>query len=317
MMEHLPENSAAQGDQPPEMPVASGMVAASLGKTLREARERLGLSVADVAAQIKFAPRQIEALEADNFKHLPEMAFVRGFVRSYAKILKLDAHTLLATLVPMKEVSGELPPASVEVPFPDAHLTQRQNLVWLGLALLLAVLVVAFAVRNYTATPVQDKVTRVETPVSLPAELPAEVQIAPDADGLEPDAPPPQPAGMKAKSPEAIGQPPARATKPSVPPSSPQKQLADSVIQPGASAQPGVLRLEFDTESWVEIKDRDGNILSSQIYQPGSDLRLEGNAPFSLLIGHAPLVRLYYRDKQVDLAPHTRRSSEVAHLTLE
>ena len=55
---------------------------------LREARERLGLSVADVAAQIKFAPRQIEALEADDFKHLPEAAFLRGFVRSYAKILQ-------------------------------------------------------------------------------------------------------------------------------------------------------------------------------------------------------------------------------------
>src|ERR1039458_7621063 len=89
-MEHLPENNAEQSNRSAEIPLTS------LGRMLREARERFGLSVADVAAQIKFAPRQIEALEADDFKHLPEAAFLRGFVRSYAKILHLDAQTLLA-----------------------------------------------------------------------------------------------------------------------------------------------------------------------------------------------------------------------------
>jgi len=313
MMEQLSENNPEQGDRAIETAVASEIPVASLGKTLREARERLGLSVADVAAQIKFAPRQIEALEEDDFKNLPELAFVRGFVRSYAKILKLDATPLLATLTPAKAVSGELAPAPVGVLFPDAYLTQRKNLVWLGFASLLAVLVVIFAVRNYTATPTQDKVTRVETPVSLPAE----VQVAPDAVSLKPAdvVVLPEPAGMKAKLPEATGLSPARAIKSSVSPSSPLTQSAGSATQ--LPAQPGTLRLEFDHESWVEIKDRDGNILTSHVYQPGSDVRLEGNAPFSLLIGHALSVRLYYRDKQVDLAPHIRHSTEVAHLTLE
>ena len=93
MMEQLPENNAGQGDSP-----AAAIPAVSLGKTLREAREHLGLSIADVAHQTKFASRQIEALEADDFQNLPEMPFVRGFVRSYAKILQLDAQPLLAFL---------------------------------------------------------------------------------------------------------------------------------------------------------------------------------------------------------------------------
>jgi cytoskeleton protein RodZ len=50
----------------------------SLGGLLREARERMGLSVGDVANQIKFAPRQIEALEADDFSAKPEAMFLRG-----------------------------------------------------------------------------------------------------------------------------------------------------------------------------------------------------------------------------------------------
>ena len=70
----------------------------SVGKTLREAREQLGLSVNEVANRIKFAPRQIESLEADDYARLPEAAFVRGFVRSYARLLELDPARLLTSL---------------------------------------------------------------------------------------------------------------------------------------------------------------------------------------------------------------------------
>ena len=112
MMENMTETNAGQENNLGEMP-------ASLGKMLSEARERLGLSVMDVSSQIKFAPRQIEALEADDYLHLPEAAFLRGFVRSYAKILHLDPQVLLAALPQKKVVASELTPESVGEPFPD------------------------------------------------------------------------------------------------------------------------------------------------------------------------------------------------------
>ncbi|TAN77780.1 MAG: DUF4115 domain-containing protein, partial [Gallionella sp.] len=257
---------------------------ASPGKMLREARERLGLSVADVAGQIKFAPRQIEALEADDFRNLPEMAFVRGFVRSYARILHLDAQALLAALPQTDAVPAQPIPASVEVPFPDAHSSQRQNRVWLGAALLLAVLVVAFAAWHFTAPPAQPETAQVETPVSLPAEI----QIIPAS-----------------RVPEAV----VAAS------SAPQTQPAKPAAQPGTAPQLAALHLVFDEASWVEIKDKNGKLLPSQINPRGSELRLNGQAPFSLVIGHAAGVRLYYREKQVDLKPYT--GVDVARLTLE
>src|SRR3972149_9801138 len=106
MMEQLPGNNPAQDGN------SAATEATSLGRTLRETREHLGLSVADVANQIKFAPRQIEALEADDFQHLPEAAFLRGFIRSYAKILQLDGQALLAALPESKTGPPELVPAS-------------------------------------------------------------------------------------------------------------------------------------------------------------------------------------------------------------
>ena len=289
-MEQFPENNAGQGDSPAAIP------AVSLGKTLREARERLGLSVADVTGQIKLAVRQIEALEADDFQHLPEMPFVRGFVRSYAKILQLDAQPLLAFLPQANADPVPLVPASVEVPFPGVYSPQRQNLIWLGAALLLSVLIVAFVVWHFTTPPAKPGVAQVEIPVPLPDKM----QIIPASPVAEADAIVP-PAAKAARSLAEAAQPPAPAAKTS----------------PQVAPQAATLRLTFGEESWAEISDKDGKILSSQVNPSGSELRLNGHAPFSLVIGHAASARLYYRGKQVDLTPHTSSANEVARLTLE
>ncbi|MDO8466149.1 MAG: DUF4115 domain-containing protein [Gallionella sp.] len=349
MMEQLPENNTGQGDGSDAIPEVS------LGKMLREARERGGLSVQDVVNQIKFAPHQIEALEADDFQHLPEMTFVRGFVRSYAKILDMDAQPLLALLPQTNASPMPLVPISVEVPFPDAHSPNWQNLIWLGVTLLLAVLVVAFAVWHYTTPLAQSEMAQVETPVSLPSKmqiisaspvLEAGVAAPPVVTEAQPEPVTAQSSVFAAKplipnshstlptagaKPEALPQ--TQSAKPGTLPQTPalrmaltasgrtetlpQAQPIKPVNQPDILPKTAALHLVFDEDSWVEIKDGDGKTLSSRINQRGSELRLNGYEPFSLVISHAASVRLYHRGKQVDLTPYTRVSSEVARLTLE
>lgn len=289
MMEQLPENG--HDDSP-----AATMPAASVGTMLREARERLGLSVADIANQTKLAPRQIEALEAEDFRHLPEMSFVRGFVRSYARILQLDAQPLLASLPQTDVGMVQVVPNSVEVPFPTAHSPQRQNLIWLGAALVLSVLLVAFAVWHFTTPPAKPETAQVETPVPLPATTQA---ISATLDT------------------ETVAAETVQAAKTTIPQAVPQSQLAKPTPQPDISQQTAILHLTFDKDSWTEIRDKDDKVLSSQINPPGSELRLKGQAPFSLVIGNAASVQLYHRGKQVDLTPYINSSSEVARLTLK
>ncbi|MDR2220978.1 MAG: helix-turn-helix domain-containing protein [Methylobacillus sp.] len=77
------------------------------GAALREAREQQNLDIKDVSTAIRFSPQQIEALEAGDFAKLPEMVFVRGFVRNYAKLLRIDAEPLLAAL---PKVGHDAPP---------------------------------------------------------------------------------------------------------------------------------------------------------------------------------------------------------------
>lgn len=304
MMEQLPENGAGQDNTP------AAVLPAPLGKMLREARERLGLSIADVAHQIKLAPRQIEALESDDYQQLPEMAFVRGFVRSYAKILHLDSEPLLALLPQPPKAVEPLAPASVEVPFPSPLSPQRQNLIVLGAALLLAVMVVVFAVWHFTTPQSKPETTTVETPVALPAE----VQLVPASPVAESGTMASAVAAVSTQLP--VAKPAVPAAKPATTPTA--TQPAKPVPQPQADAgKTAALRLAFDQESWTEVRDKDGQLLSSQVNPPGSELRLDGRAPLSLVIGHANSVRLYYKGKQVDLKPYTHGTSEVARLTLE
>ncbi len=114
---------------------------ASAGARLREARERAGLKVADVASHLKFAPRQVEALEAGDLSQLPEMPFVRGFVRSYAKLLQIDSTPLLAALpdAPARMVTTPMVSMSKEVPFPGIYAARKNNIVWLAAGLGVAV----------------------------------------------------------------------------------------------------------------------------------------------------------------------------------
>ncbi|MBI3221728.1 MAG: DUF4115 domain-containing protein [Nitrosomonadales bacterium] len=298
------------------MQISDTAASASVGRRLREARESLGLSVAEVADQTKFAVRQIEALEADDFEHLPEMTFVRGFVRSYAKLLHLDAEALFALLPRTSMAPQPLVSSSVGVPFPTAQSGQRINLVWLGGALLLAVLIVAFVVWQYTRPVANNEPAKVETPLALPEEVQAMGAAPAQTAVAEPVAP--SPVAAQPAAPATV--PVSKSASPA--PASPTASAAGNAaanpaVTPSDAGKPSALRLVFDEESWTEIRNRDDKIISSQVNPRGSELKLDGRAPFSLVIGHAASVHLYRRDKPVDLTPYINSSSEVARLTVE
>ena len=73
--------------------------------------------------------------------------------------------------------------------------------------------------------------------------------------------------------------------------------------------------MKFERSSWVEIKDRAGKTLLSQLNPAGSEQTIEGRPPFAVIVGNAQYVRLSYEDRQIDLAPHVK--VEVARFTLE
>src|SRR5437016_14586637 len=78
-------------------PMTKPVMSESIGAGLKAAREARALSISEVAQQLKFAPRQIEALEQERFDLLPGGTFVRGMLRSYARLVVSEpAHLLEA-----------------------------------------------------------------------------------------------------------------------------------------------------------------------------------------------------------------------------
>lgn len=71
---------------------------AGIGITLRDARVRRGLTIDEVAQETRISGRFIDALEREAFEELPAPVYVRGFLRSYANYLKIDAQPLLEQL---------------------------------------------------------------------------------------------------------------------------------------------------------------------------------------------------------------------------
>jgi len=206
-------------------------------------------------------------------------------VRVYARLLKLDAEPLverIASRVAAPDNANAV--AAAQRPIPITDSARRSNLVYAGLSL--AVLGAA-AIVLIEWQRERTRAARMEFVAAARAPLP----FAP--------APPPaqQVASLQAVAPP---DPPAQAAAPA------SQQRADGRRR---------IRLLFERESWVEIKDGGGKTLLSQLNPAGSEQALEGRPPFEIIIGNAQHVRLSYDDEPVDLAPHVK--VEVARFTLE
>jgi transcriptional regulator with XRE-family HTH domain len=68
---------------------------APIGETLRQARMRHELDIADVEARTKIRAKYLRALENEEFGVLPGSTTVRSFLRTYAELLGLDPHPLV------------------------------------------------------------------------------------------------------------------------------------------------------------------------------------------------------------------------------
>ncbi len=66
-----------------------------IGKQLKEARESIGVSIEEVAEDLKIRPSQIENIEAGNSKAFDDIFYLKYFIRDYAKYLGLDKEELV------------------------------------------------------------------------------------------------------------------------------------------------------------------------------------------------------------------------------
>ena len=221
---------------PRDNPRGEGL--SDVGRELREAREALGISVAEMANALRIRSVHIDSLEGGRFDELPGRPYTLGFARSMATHLGLDPDAVSMRL--RDEVTGAAAP--VELIFPESTEDKRLSRAgWIAISL--ALVAVAYgawlalsprrdvgppefaAVRSNANTPPATTATDSESPADTDAvddNVPdAAVVAAPPAPALVP-APPPVaaklPAPVVAKpEPAPVTAPPVAATKPTVP----------------------------------------------------------------------------------------------------
>ena len=277
------------------------------GVQLAQARADLRLTHAEVAAKLHLASRQIQALEEDDYRELPGVTYVRGYLKSYALLLGL-------TPAPILDAYARLTAVPVAADFraiaPHKEITSRHHQIRF-VTYIVALLVVGLAAAWW-----QGRDTRPPNPLlAIPEEQPAVTtsDTAPVIDR-------PFETGKPVEESTLIAEPaPALATgKPEPLPSTTQTSppAPAVVIPPPVIVGPRAkLVLQADQDSWADIRDARQVKLLYETVAAGRTVTLEGVAPLSIFLGNAAGVRLAYNGQAVDVARHKR--GMMARFTLE
>jgi len=159
--------------------------ASGFGDKLREARERRGLSLRQIANATKISMITLEALERNDIKRLPGGIFSRGVVRSYALEVGLDPESTI------EEFMGQFPHDSVTQGHPTTTQTEdheavesdrRMAMTFLRLILIsvpVAAFVIYFTIHGRRIEP---PAPHAATPPGAPASKPAPAGETPAAE---------------------------------------------------------------------------------------------------------------------------------------
>jgi cytoskeleton protein RodZ len=273
------------------------------GRTLAAQREAMGWSVEQVADQLKLAVRQVVALEAGDYASLPGPAVVRGFVRAYAKIVKLDAAPLVALIAldapgptdaTGTTVRRDKPASFSEVRFPSHG--KRAALPIVPIAAVVVVIAAAAAAWHFGL--VQRLLNRGEAPAAASAQsavlqpnVVAPAAVAPATPALEANA-------LQNPSVPLISVPPPSTTAAG----SPAAGVASATVAgPAGAAGANALVIVVREDSWVQLQRAKGAPLISRLVKAGATESFEITEPVTLIVGKPGAVSATLRGAAVEL----------------
>ena len=309
------DNEAGQDDR------AQDARAEDFGSALREARQKAGLSVAEIANALKVAERTVDALEAELYEELPPRPYIRGYVRRYARLVGLDAATVrvASDTVEPAPVLPAVVPRSRRASFKD-FARESWGLVYGSIVLVFVVLIggaLWWAWPGGNTEPAVPE-TRPNTAgwdrIRTPAASPATPEVATEVVSTvrdEPDqASDSTPAAPEPSEPVALDSPPPEVAP--VEPSVADTDAVQAATEADGLAQPDLITFAFTGECWVEVRERGGDLVHNDLGRDGETVTVSGRAPFSVLLGDPTVVEVTFNGGRVAL--DRGRPGEVARL---
>lgn len=309
------------------------------GRYLREARQAAGLVTADVADRLKLSEDIIKSLESSRIDLLPAAAFTQGYIKAYAKLLKISPDEVMRAYDVM--VPNKVAALNLNTGLPAEHssrdgIVKITSYVMVALAFILFVFWIQQSGFELSGNLVQDQdlqqVPAVDVaepdmyPATIPAEGSASMLAAPPAEDFQAQLKPIIASDQKSILPEKISttvapvekkieiKPEIKATsKPSIV----SNDTAPAMNAKAELASDGddIMKLQASSESWAEVQDADNNRLFYSLLKPGNSYAIKGRAPFRIFLGNAPAVSLEVNNQLVDISRYVRQN-KIAHVKI-
>ena len=314
----------------------------SPGAQLSAQRQALNWSVEEVASQLNLAPRQIHAIESDNYAALPGMASARGFIRAYAKLLKVEAAPLLEAVA--KEATAVEQAVPLRRELPTIRLAENRLsppgsprlLPRAAAAIFLLVVLLSAGVfimqqmgmqsmlpkyLHFGTADVPGVLTLLDSANAPARDTPAPVTSAtnadPDAEKRDVDTAIKSVEGDKAEKHDVA---PGEADANSVAlaavaqPVAVENVAVQPLVPPGAETK-NILIFKLREDSWIEIRRSDDSTMVAALLKAGTTESFKITGPVAVTVGNAAGVDATLRGKPITLKPATK--SNVARLTLK
>jgi cytoskeleton protein RodZ len=247
------------------MPAAAAKDADSAGARLARARTKLGLSVDEVAEQLKLDPYTVVALEAGDYRSIGAAVFVRGFLRRYAALVGESPSDIEALYASLPDAGSQPDLAKTGMHRIEPARFQPKIRAVPALSAALALVIAGAAWWALRSRP---------QPVAAP-------QVAP----VTPAMPVAPPAVARAGAAGGVAAAPA---------------VDESPLPPALRRR---VQLTFTGECWAEVYDARGMRLFFGFGHAGTSQELSGAPPFRVVLGNVEAVSLSLQGAPVQLPP--------------
>ncbi|MEL3919142.1 cytoskeleton protein RodZ [Aeromonas enteropelogenes] len=284
------------------------------GQLLRNAREQLGWTREQVASRIHLRLTLIAAIESDTYDKHTSHTFIRGYLRTYAKLVGIPEETILAAY----DKLGLTPPDNIDMQSFSRRSRQQANdsrlkvVTWLVILVLIGLSVAWWWQSTARRSAGDEALAATEmsasTSVAATDSVPGTESLAPVTDATEP--------AIDAAAPVAVSEAtgtlaPEAAVLPEENPSAAVSTQAESstsdvaATDESAASEPASapqLKMSFTADCWLDVKDANGKTLYSGLKKANDELVLEGAEPLKLIVGAPMAVKLEYKGQSFDMS---------------
>ncbi|MBV8041703.1 cytoskeleton protein RodZ [Pluralibacter sp.] len=322
--------------------------AQTTGTRLRNAREQLGLSQQAVAERLCLKVSTVRDIEDDKAPADLASTFLRGYIRSYARLVHIPEEELL----PMMAKQAPVKAAKV-APMQTFALGKRRkkrdgwlmSFTWLVLFVVIG-LTGAWWWQNHKAQQEEISSMADQSSAELNTNDSGNSQNVPlDTSAAQGQAPDANTAVAQATAPDAAPAATAQTNAAPAPTTSAANAQTNAVVAPSQAnvdaattapaaaathgaplptgqagitapvADANALVMNFNADCWLEVSDATGKKLFSGLQRKDGTLNLTGQTPYKLKIGAPAAVQIQFQGKPVDLSRFIR-TNQVARFTL-